>query len=160
MNISEFCRIALSATLLALLLPATTVAEDLIDHLEQKENYEVFIEILEETGLADEIEEGNPVTVLAPHDDAFEELPSQVMQDWQDDPEPVRNIIEFHLIGEVLQADDIAGQTSMPSIQGSEIYVHATGDDIVVNEATIVDRDIEFSNGILHTVDTVLLPRH
>lgn len=159
MKISEFSISTLLTFLIVGIIPVSSNADDLIEILEQQGDYEVFIDILEETGLSEDLMEGNPVTVFAPDDEAFDQLPGSILQDWQDDPEPVRAIIEFHIIGKTVDTTELEQRNSMPSLHGSEVYIHATEDDIAINEATLMNSNIEFSNGILHTIDTVLLPR-
>ena len=149
-----------SGVTLLFIFCGTGQSQELITQLEAMGDYNQFAEILQVSGLDEELEDGGPYTVFAPTDTAFEELPDQILQSFLDSPEEMREILEFHIVQESMSIPDLENRSSVPSVQGAEIYIHSQQGQLLINEATVIEPDIEVDNGIIHGIDTVLLPRH
>ena len=151
--------ILLGLILVVAMQPARANQGELLSVLDSKGGFDIFIDLVEAVDLDEHIREGGPYTIVVPNDDAFDDLPEQVLQGFREDPESLRNILQFHMIQDVHSADDIADRTSVQSVLGDELYVFGDDEVVNVNEATVVELDIEYDNGVIHIIDAVLLPR-
>lgn len=139
--------------------PARADQGDLLSVLDSKDGFDVFIDLVETAELNEDIHEGGPYTIVVPTDAAFNDLPEQVLQSFREDPESLRNILQFHMMQDVHSADEIADRSSVQSVLGDELYVFGDNGEVKVNEATVVESDIDYGNGVIHIIDAVLLPR-
>ena len=138
---------------------ATADADDMISILEEKGEYDIFIDLVNRTDIAGDIIEGGPYTIFVPTNEAFDHLPPEVLDGMREDTEELAYILQFHMLPKAQTAEQIGDQSSVPSVQGNEIYVYTRDDQLMINEATVLEADIEYNNGIIHVIDTVLLPR-
>ena len=100
---------------------------------------------------------GEPVTLFAPSDDAFDALTADAFAKLRADPEMLRRVLEFHAVdGAVLVSDLITGE--LTTLEGNQLDVEVTGSEVSLSGAVIVDDDIVAANGVVHVIDRVLLP--
>ena len=107
------------------------------------------------------LEEGEPYTLFAPTDEAFEKLPDGVIDALMtDENRPKLNaILERHLVpDEELASSDLSGREALDPASGEPLEVSAEGDSPMVGEATVLQAGIETENGVVHAIDTVLVP--
>jgi len=101
-----------------------------------------------------------PFTVLAPTDAAFAKLPTGTV-DTLLQPENkamLQSVLTYHVVAGKVMAADIVKLTSANTLQGAAVTITVTGTMVKVNDATVVQTDIEASNGVIHVIDAVLLP--
>ena len=101
-----------------------------------------------------------PFTVFAPSDDAFAALPEGTVEDLlkPENKDKLVEILTYHVVpGKVMAADVTGKNTNAASVQGGELMVDGT-DGVKVNGATVTQADIVAANGVIHVVDTVILP--
>ncbi len=99
-----------------------------------------------------------PLTVFAPTDAAFAKLGDATIQALLADPEKLASILKYHVVaGEVLAAD-VVNLTSAPTLNGAPCRSRSSGSDVKINDAKVVATDIKARNGVIHVIDTVLLP--
>lgn len=109
--------------------------------------------------LADVLSGPGPFTVFAPTDDAFAALPEGTIEALLADPATLAQVLTYHVVPGTFLAADVVGQSSLTSVQGSPIVVDVTDDGVFLNiESQIIITDIQASNGVIHVIDTVLLP--
>lgn len=114
----------------------------------------------EAAGLVDTLKSDGPFTVFAPTDDAFAALPEGTVESLLEpgNKDQLASILTYHVIPGKVMSADIAGQElSVATVQGSELSINAT-DGVKVNDANVVQADIETSNGAIHVIDAVVLP--
>ena len=100
---------------------------------------------------------GEPVTLFAPSDDAFDALAADAFAKLRSDPEMLRRVLGFHAVdGAVLVSDLITGE--LTTLEGNQLDVGVTGSEVSLSGAVIVDDDIVAANGVVHVIDRVLLP--
>lgn len=123
--------------------------------------FNTLVTALEAAGL-DEVlaDPAGDFTVFAPTDEAFAALPEGTVESLLEDPEgALTTVLLYHVVGESLTAEDVFMSTSLTTLQGEEVSVDADGEFLYLNEGTLVSlADIEASNGVIHVVDSVLLP--
>lgn len=107
------------------------------------------------------LEEGEAYTLFAPTDEAFAELPNGVLDALMtEENRPKLNaILERHLVPDgALMAADLSGRDALDPATGEPLEVSSEGDGVMVGEATVTQPDIETENGVVHAIDTVLVP--
>lgn len=112
---------------------------------------------LERTGLDETLRSSGPFTLFAPTNGAFDALPEGTLDSL--DTEALTGLLAYHLVPERLSASDVATATSIPTAQGFDLAVTVADDGTVrVNDATVIQVDIEAANGVLHLINAVLMP--
>ena len=99
-----------------------------------------------------------PFTVFAPTDDAFAKLPAGTVESLLADIPALTDILLYHVVAANAKAADVVGLYSAVTVQGQPVTITVAGDAVMVNEARVVITDIEASNGIIHVIDSVLIP--
>ena len=113
---------------------------------------------LDAAGLVETLEGDGPFTVFAPTDAAFEALPAGTLDDLLADPEALADVLTYHVVdGDVLSSDLTDGM-EVEALNGDTLTITIDGDTVKVNDATVTTADIEASNGVIHVIDTVLIP--
>jgi len=98
-----------------------------------------------------------PLTVFAPTDDAFAKLPAGTVESLLKDKAALRNILLYHVAAGELKAADVVARTSVTMLNGRSVTISTAG-GVKVNDANVVKTDIAARNGVIHVIDTVLLP--
>lgn len=133
----------------------------IVDVAAGNDDFSILVEAVQAAGLADTLSADMPMTLFAPTNAAFEALPEGTLDQLllPENQEALRQVLTYHVIeGEVPAADVMTGEVT--SAAGSPISVQvndATG-EVMVNQAMITQTDIQASNGIIHSIDAVLLP--
>jgi uncharacterized surface protein with fasciclin (FAS1) repeats len=112
---------------------------------------------LETTGLSDVLHTAGPFTLLAPSDAAFSTLDQAVLNKLLADQERLNNLLRYHLLGGRYTFVDLAGLSTVTTLEGSELQVDGE-DGVRLDEASVVEADIEADNGLIHVLDQVMLP--
>lgn len=145
--------------LLVGVMPAAAQGEkDIVTIAVEDGRFTTLVSALQATGLDEALAGEGPFTVFAPTDDAFAKLPEGTLESL--DNETLAEILKYHVVsGSVMAADAVAmaGQ-SAATLQGEEINIAVDGDTVKINDASVIIPDIEASNGVIHVIDSVLLP--
>jgi len=151
----------LTATSAAILMSVTAAqADDIVDTAIAAGSFETLVAAVQAAGLVDTLKGEGPFTVFAPTDEAFAALPEGTVESLleEENRDQLVSILTYHVIPGRVMSSDIAGQTlSVETVQGMELAIDAT-DGVRVGEATVVTADVEASNGVIHVIDTVLIP--
>jgi uncharacterized surface protein with fasciclin (FAS1) repeats/plastocyanin len=100
-----------------------------------------------------------PFTVFAPTDDAFKKLPNATVATLLKDPQgQLKQILLYHVVDGKVMAADVVKLTTAKTLQGSNLKINVTGGKVKVNDANVIITDIVTSNGVIHVIDTVLIP--
>lgn len=126
--------------------------KDLIGVLEAQGNYSQLVAALQQTGLAEELKQEKAITLFAPTDDAFKNLPEGTLASMK--KEQLKQLLRKHIVPGALPLEQAAQEGTLASLEGYELTVQREG--ATVNEARIVHPDLTFSNGVVHGIDTVL----
>ena len=115
---------------------------------------------LQAAGLVETLQGSGPFTVFAPTDAAFAKLPAGTVEALLKDKEKLTAILTYHVVGGKVMAGDIvkANGATPKTVNGASLDVKVQGGTVKVNDATVTTADIAASNGVIHVVDTVLLP--
>lgn len=144
---------------LALAAPVSQEAEaDLVETAVADGRFSTLATALEAAGLVETLQGEGPFTVFAPTDEAFAALPEGTLEELLANPEALSEVLLYHVVpGEVLAAD-VAGLTSADTVLGQPLSISVEGETVRVGAATVTETDIQAANGVIHVIDTVLLP--
>ncbi len=138
----------------AVLLPPTL--PNIVEIAVSDDRFETLVAALVETGLDGALTNEGPFTVFAPTDDAFEALGIPAA-DLLADPE-LANILLYHVVGDRLKAEDVAGLERITTLLGEDLKVNVTEDGVFINDSKVIIANIKAENGIIHVIDAVLVP--
>lgn len=145
-------------TTTALALSGLTFAEDIVDTAVSAGNFSTLVTALKEADLVETLKGPGPFTVFAPTDDAFKKLPPGVLEALLKDKAKLTKVLTYHVVPDKMMAADVKAGT-MKTVEGSTFKVSMKDGTVMVNNAKVVKADIEASNGVIHVIDTVILPR-
>jgi len=162
-------KFAKSFVMLAALVSFMTIAQagnmqhksankDIVDTAISAGDFNTLVTAVQAAGLVDTLKGEGPFTVFAPTDEAFSKLPKDKLDALLADKDALTKVLTYHVVPGKIMSGDIAGKTmSVASVEGSEIKVNAMS-GVMINNANVVKADIVTSNGVIHAIDTVILP--
>jgi uncharacterized surface protein with fasciclin (FAS1) repeats len=151
---------------LALLLGSTWMVsasekQDIVDTAVAAGSFQTLAKALDAAGLVDTLKGKGPFTVFAPTDEAFAKLPAGVLEDLlkPENKDKLVAILTYHVVpGEVL-ASQVTKLKSAKTVNGQALTITTDGGAVMVDSAKVVRTDILCSNGVIHVIDSVMLPR-
>ena len=145
------------ATFLALGLALSAQAKDIVDTAVAAGSFKTLATALGAAGLVDTLKGKGPFTVFAPTDEAFAKIPKADLDALLKDKAKLTAVLTYHVVaGKVMAADVKAGKVK--TVQGSELTVTTSG-GVMVDKAKVVKTDIVADNGVIHVIDTVIMPK-
>ncbi|MDD4395664.1 MAG: fasciclin domain-containing protein [Bacteroidales bacterium] len=120
-------------------------------------SFGTLVAALQTAGLVDTLSGVGPFTVFAPSDEAFAKIPKETLDALLADKAKLTAILTYHVISGKVTAADAAELTSAKTVQGEDVKIDASN-GLSVNGAKVVKPDIECSNGVIHVIDSVLMP--
>jgi uncharacterized surface protein with fasciclin (FAS1) repeats len=135
--------------------------KDIVDTAVGAGGFNTLVTAVKAAGLVDTLKGTGPFTVFAPTDAAFAKLPAGTVENLlkPENKAKLVKILTYHVVPGKISAGDIKGKTtSVKSVEGGELMVDATS-GVKVNDATVVTADVSASNGVIHSVDTVIMPK-
>jgi len=136
----------------------TITQHDIVDTAVAAGTFNTLAAALTAAELVSTLKGTGPFTVFAPSDDAFKKLPAGTVEGLLKDKAQLAKILTYHVVaGAVLAKDLVAGDVA--TVQGSMITVAMDGDAVHINDAKVTSADIQCTNGVIHVIDTVLMPK-
>jgi uncharacterized surface protein with fasciclin (FAS1) repeats len=132
----------------------------IVDVAVEAGSFETLVTAVKEAGLVEVLSSEGPFTVFAPTDEAFAKLPAGTLEALLADKEALKAVLTYHVIpGKVMASDVMEAQRVQPeTVQGETLNVRVADGSVRVDDATVVQPDVEASNGVIHVIDTVVLP--
>lgn len=119
--------------------------------------FETLTAAIEAAGLAEILTDGGPYTVFAPTDEAFAKLPEGTVEALLKDKEALKKVLLYHVVSGEVMAKDVVKLEKAEMLNGQTVRID-TKDGVKVNDAKVVKTDIKAENGVIHVIDTVLIP--
>jgi len=156
-------RLLLALALVVGLLPTAAFAQDepadIVDTAVAAGNFSTLVAAVQAAGLVDTLKGDGPFTVFAPTDEAFAKLPAGTVDALLADPEgALKQILLYHVVPGKVLSSDLSDGLEAPTAQGENVKFTLADGKALVNDANIVAADIEASNGVIHVIDSVILP--
>jgi uncharacterized surface protein with fasciclin (FAS1) repeats len=122
-------------------------------------DFSTLVAALKAAGLVETLSGEGPFTVFAPTNEAFAKLPEGKVSSLLADIPALKNILTYHVVSGKVMASDVVGLKSAATVQGTEVNINVVDGSVKLNDsATVTATDIEASNGVVHVIDTVLIP--
>jgi len=133
-------------------------AADIVDTAVAAGSFKTLVTAIQAAGLVDTLKGDGPFTVFAPTDEAFAKLPAGTLDALLKDKEALSKVLTYHVVaGKVMAANVKPGKVK--TVQGQSLNITSGSYGVKVNSAKVVQTDIMASNGVIHVIDTVVLPQ-
>jgi uncharacterized surface protein with fasciclin (FAS1) repeats len=119
--------------------------------------FQTLLAAVDAAGLGDTLADGGPFTVFAPTDAAFAALPQGVVQSLLDDPPVLARVLTYHVVPGRITSAQITSDGEERTVEGGVLKIGLNG-GVTVNDATVIEADVEAENGVIHVIDRVLIP--
>ena len=130
---------------------------DIVDTAINAGSFNTLVTAITAAGLDTALKGPGPFTVFAPTDEAFSKLQSGTVESLLEDIPLLRKILEYHVVSGKVTSADVVKLKSADTVEGTALKIDASN-GVKVNDATVVTPDVEADNGIIHVIDTVLIP--
>jgi uncharacterized surface protein with fasciclin (FAS1) repeats len=120
--------------------------------------FKTLVKAVQAAGLPETLSGKGPFTVFAPSDEAFAKLPEGTLESLIKDTAKLKSILTYHVVSGKHMAADVIKKTSIKTVQGGDLKISNRNGDVMINDAKIIATDIETDNGIIHVIDTVVIP--
>ncbi|MBW4636923.1 MAG: fasciclin domain-containing protein [Gloeocapsa sp. UFS-A4-WI-NPMV-4B04] len=130
---------------------------DIIDTAVNASSFKTLIAAVKAAGLVDTLKGSGPFTVFAPTDDAFARLQEGTVEALLNDISQLTKILTYHVVSGKVMSADMVNLNSISPLEGSPLSIDASS-GVKVNNAMVVTPDVEADNGVIHVIDSVLIP--
>lgn len=133
---------------------------DIVDTAIAAEGFETLVAAVKAAGLVDTLKSKGPFTVFAPTDEAFSKLPEGTVQELlkPENKQQLTDILTYHVVPGRLDASRVVQLSAAQTVQGASVQIKADQGTVTIDNATVVKTDIGTSNGVIHVIDSVLMP--
>ena len=167
MQVTHLLRSVLSIPLLVGLVVMGTAqsgnaqGKDIVDTAVGAGSFKTLVTAVQAAGLVDTLKGTGPFTVFAPTDDAFAKLPAGTVEGLlkPENKAKLQAILTYHVVPGKVMAADVANISTAKTVNGQSLAVSAKNGAVMVDNAKVVKTDIVASNGVIHVIDTVVLPK-
>ncbi len=134
--------------------------KDVVETVVEAGSFQTLAKALQAADLVDTLKGPGPFTVFAPTDEAFAKLPAGTLDDLlkPENKDKLRAILTYHVVAGEVPSAKVVTLSSAKTVNGQEVKITAVGDKVMINNARVVKADIPASNGVIHVIDTVIMP--
>lgn len=135
--------------------------KDIVDTAVGAEKFTTLVAAVKAAGLVDTLKGEGPFTVFAPNDEAFGKIPASAIEDLlkPENKEKLTSILTYHVVSGKVMAGDVVKLSSAKTVNGQEVTIKVEGDTVMVDGAKVIATDIECANGVIHVIDSVIMPK-
>lgn len=134
-----------------------TAATDIVDTAISAGNFKTLVAAVQAAGLVDTLKGPGPFTVFAPTDAAFAKIPKAQLDALLADKAKLSAVLTYHVVPATVMAKDVKAGDA-PTVNGKPLRITTTGGTVMVNKSKVIKTDFVASNGVIHAIDTVMLP--
>lgn len=131
---------------------------DIVDTASNAGSFSTLVTAIKAANLVDTLKGKGPFTVFAPTDEAFAKLPAGTVEELLKDIPKLKKILTYHVVSGKVMAADVVKLKSAKTVEGTDVKIDASNGGVKVNNATVATADVAADNGVIHIIDTVLLP--
>jgi transforming growth factor-beta-induced protein len=134
--------------------------KDIVDTAAGAGSFKTLVAAVQAAGLVDTLKGAGPFTVFAPTDEAFAKLPAGTVESLlkPENKDKLVAVLTYHVVPGKVMAADVVKLTEAPTVQGSKAKVKVEGSSVMIDGAKVVKTDIATTNGVIHVIDSVILP--
>ncbi|GAB2932210.1 fasciclin domain-containing protein [Rheinheimera gaetbuli] len=132
---------------------------DIVDTAVAAGNFSTLVTAVQAAELVDTLKSKGPFTVFAPNDAAFAKIPSSDLNALVADKAALTKVLTYHVVAGKVMAADVVKLTSAKTVQGQDLAIEVKDGKVYVNGAQVIATDIETSNGVIHVLDSVVMPK-
>ena len=134
--------------------------KDIVDTAVEAGSFNTLAAALTAAGLVDTLKGEGPFTVFAPTDEAFAKLPEGSVENLlkPENKDQLVAVLTYHVVAGKVMAADVVKLDSATTVNGADVMIKASDEGVMVDGASVVTTDIKASNGVIHVIDTVILP--
>jgi len=134
--------------------------ENIVEIASGNKDFSTLVPAVVAAGLADTLSGNGPFTVFAPTNEAFEKLPAGTVEELlkEENKEKLASILTYHVVAGKVMSKDLSDGQKAATVNGQEVTV-TIGDAVKIDTATVIAADLEASNGVIHVIDTVIMPK-
>jgi uncharacterized surface protein with fasciclin (FAS1) repeats len=139
-------------------ISAQSAPKDIVETAVAAGSFKTLATALQAAGLIETLKGKGPFTVFAPTDEAFAKIPKADLDALLKDKAKLTAVLTYHVVAGKVMAADVVKLTSAKTVQGGSAKVHVMGGKVMIDNANVVKTDIAASNGVIHVIDSVILP--
>jgi transforming growth factor-beta-induced protein len=121
-------------------------------------NFKILVKAIQEAGLIDTLSNDGPFTVFAPNDQAFAKLSKKTVENLFSDKEKLTNILTYHVVLNKVMSKQVINIKNTTTVNGKSLCI-CTKNGVKIDKANVIITDIKCSNGVIHVIDQVLIPK-
>lgn len=144
---------------LATVATFTASAADIVDTAIAAGNFKTLVAAVKAAGLVETLKSTGPFTLFAPTDEAFAKLPAGTVEALLKNPEKLKGILTYHVVSGKVMAADVVKMKTAKTVQGGSVMIRTKNGKVMVDQANVVKTDIVTDNGVIHVIDTVMMPK-
>lgn len=133
--------------------------QDIVDTAAAEDNFSTLVAAVKAANLVDTLKGDGPFTVFAPINGAFERIPEESLNALLADKELLTNVLTYHVVPGKVTSEQVAKSDFLETAQGGSLRIHVNNGQVYVNGARVVTTDIHTKNGVIHAIETVIIPK-
>lgn len=133
--------------------------KDIVETAVAAGQFDTLTSLLKKAGLVKTLKGKGPYTVFAPTDAAFAKVPQETLDELGQDKAKLRSVLLYHVVGRKLTAAKIVKRRSVKTLNGQRVRIRVRGENVRVGGARVTTADVRASNGVIHVINKVLIPR-
>ena len=130
---------------------------NIVETAREAGSFQTLLTAVDAAGLGERLADGGPFTVFAPTDDAFAAVPQETMDGLLADASALTRVLTYHVVPGRITSAQITHDTEQRTVEGGVLKLGVNG-GVTVNDATVIQADVEAENGVIHIIDRVLIP--
>ncbi len=131
--------------------------KNIIETASSNPDFSTLVTAIKAAGLVDTLSATGPFTVFAPTNEAFAKIPKATLDSVLADKKKLTSILTYHVVAGKVMSKDVAAMKEAKTLEGSEVKI-SMKDGVMINDAKVTSADLECTNGVIHVIDTVLMP--
>ena len=141
--------------------PTQAADKDIVETAMAADNFKTLVAAVKAAGLVETLKGKGPFTVFAPTDEAFAKLPAGTVDTLlkPENKEKLVKILTYHVVAGEHKAADVVKMTEAKTVEGHSVAIKADGSGVMVDNAKVIKTDIACTNGVIHVIDTVIMPK-
>jgi uncharacterized surface protein with fasciclin (FAS1) repeats len=132
---------------------------DIVDVAVSAGSFTTLAKALEVAGLVETLKGDGPFTVFAPTDEAFAKVPKEMLEALLADKEKLTAVLTYHVVPGKVMAKDVVKLNTATTVNGQDVTIMVHDGKVMIDNATVLKTDIKASNGVIHVIDSVILPK-